>query len=60
MEFIGLLVGAGIGWGYWFFVGCSSGTCVISSKPLNSMIYFGVMGVLLLGAFKKENKKQGS
>lgn len=60
MELIGLLIGAGVGWGYWFFIGCSSGSCAISSKPLNSMLYFGVMGILVIGSFKKENKKQGS
>lgn len=60
LEIIGILVGAVTGWGYWFFIGCSSGTCAITSKPLNSILYFAVLGGLISGMFKKENKKQKS
>jgi hypothetical protein len=28
-------------------VGCSSGTCMITSKPFNSTIYGAIMGYLL-------------
>ena len=58
LELIGFGIGAGVGWVYWFFIGCSSGSCIISSKPVNSMLYFGVLGAFVLGLFKKENKKQ--
>lgn len=57
LEIIGLGVGAVVGWTYWFFIGCSSGTCAITSSPVNSTIYMAVMGVLVFGLFKKENKK---
>ena len=53
----GTLVGAVAGFLYWKFVGCNSGTCVISSKPLNSSAYFAVMGALLFSAFKRSQKK---
>jgi Family of unknown function (DUF6132) len=49
----GALLGAGVGYGYYHFVGCTSGTCPISSKPLNSTLYFGVMGALVFSLFKK-------
>ena len=52
--FCGALIGAIAGFLYWKFVGCSSGHCMISSKPVNSMIYFGVSGALLASAFKKD------
>lgn len=55
---IGAVVGGIAGYLYWFKVGCVNGTCLITSKPLNSTIYGAVMGVLLFGLFKKENKKQ--
>ena len=55
--FNGDLVGAIIGYFYWKFVGCSSGHCRISSKPMNSMLYFGISGALLTSAFKKEEIK---
>lgn len=57
LEIFGLGVGAVAGGGYWFFIGCSSGTCAITSSPINSTLYMAVMGVLIFGVFKKENKK---
>ena len=56
----GAVLGAIAGYFYWQQVGCSSGTCSITSKPLNSSIYGALMGALLLGLFKKENKKQNT
>ena len=35
-------------------VGCNSGTCAITSDPVNSCIYGAVMGGLVAGMFKKE------
>ena len=52
----GILGGIG-GFLYWKFVGCSSGTCKITASPLNSSLYFGLMGSLALGIFKKNSKK---
>ena len=54
----GAMIGAIAGFFYWQQVGCSSGTCSITSKPFNSSIYGAMMGALLLGLFKKENRKQ--
>jgi uncharacterized protein YcfJ len=54
----GAILGAIAGYLYWQQVGCSSGTCMITSRPLNSTVYGALMGALLLGMFKKENKKQ--
>lgn len=55
----GALIGAIAGYIYWQQVGCSSGTCMITSKPLSSSVYGALMGALLLGLFKKETKKEG-
>jgi hypothetical protein len=55
-ELIGIILGAMAGFLYWKFVGCSSGTCMITSKPINSSLYGAVMGFLVAGIFKKENK----
>src|ERR1700748_1046795 len=54
LELAGLVIGGISGWCYWHFVGCTSGTCPITSKPLNSSVYGSVMGVLLFSLFKKE------
>ena len=53
---IGVLLGALAGYAYYHFIGCDSGTCAITSKPLNSSLYGAIMGGLLSSSFKKENK----
>jgi len=55
---IGAVIGAIGGYAsYYYFVGCASGTCAISSKPLNSSLYGSFMGGLLFSNFQKEKKK---
>ena len=44
------LGGALAGLGYYYLVGCSTGSCAITSSPINSMIYMGFVGWLLSGA----------
>jgi hypothetical protein len=56
LYLIGSLVGAIAGYIYWQQIGCDSGTCAITSKPLNSTLYGAMLGALLLGMFKKEEK----
>ncbi|MCU0333846.1 MAG: hypothetical protein MUF62_02220 [Chitinophagaceae bacterium] len=53
----GAIAGALAGFFYWQQIGCSTGTCAITSKPLNSTLYFALMGALLFGMFKQEPKK---
>ena len=48
------LGGALLGLGYYSFVGCSTGSCAITSNPLSSMLYMGLMGWLLSGVIGKE------
>lgn len=57
----GVLLGAVGGYFYWQQIGCSSGSCAITSKWPNSTAYGGLMGGLLFSMFKKEknaNNKQ--
>ena len=44
------LGGALVGLGYYAFVGCSTGSCAITSSPVSSMLYMGLIGWLLSGA----------
>ena len=37
------------GLGYYYFVGCSTGSCAITSNPFSSMLYMGLIGWLLSG-----------
>ena len=57
LYLIGILVGAIGGYLYYHFVGCTSGTCPITSKPVNSTLYGAMMGAMLFNLFKKENLK---
>ncbi len=57
LSLIGVAVGAIGGYLYYHFVGCNSGTCAITSRPVNSTLYVALMGGLLLNIFKKENKR---
>ena len=58
---VGLAIGASAGYLYWYYVGCNSGSCLITSKASNSTIYGLVMGGLLAGTvwdyMKKDKKK---
>ncbi len=53
----GIILGALTGYLYYHFYGCSSGTCAITSKPLNSTIYGALMGGLLLNTFSGNKMK---
>jgi hypothetical protein len=58
---LGVVLGAIGGYAYYHFIGCTNGSCMISSKPLNSTLYFGLMGGLFMSIFKKKpdgNNKQ--
>ena len=54
---VGIIVGLIAGYAYYYFVGCASGTCSITSKPLNSTLYGGMMGGLLFNMFVTSPKK---
>lgn len=56
---LGLLVGAGFGFAYYYFIGCRTGACPISSNPFISTVYGGVLGVLLtLGSKRPKTTEQ--
>lgn len=54
---LGIAIGALAGYAYYFYVGCASGTCAITSKPLNSTLYGALMGGLVFNMFVKDTKK---
>lgn len=54
---IGIAIGAISGYLYYHFVGCASGSCAITSKPVNSTLYGSLLGGLLFNMFVKEGKK---
>ncbi len=54
--FIGIILGAVAGYLYWYFIGCTSGTCPITSKWYNSSVYGAIFGVLLAAPGKKSKQ----
>jgi hypothetical protein len=54
------IIGAGVGavacYLYYVNVGCADGSCLITSKPVNSTLYGSVMGGLLFSMFKGKKK----
>jgi len=44
--------GGGLGFAYYRFIGCASGTCPITSNPYISTIYGAVMGYMMSGGLK--------
>ncbi|MEP7322116.1 MAG: DUF6132 family protein [Saprospiraceae bacterium] len=51
---LGIVMGAISGFAYYYFVGCASGTCAITSKPINSSLYGALVGGLISSSFKKK------
>jgi hypothetical protein len=54
LVILGIVLGAAGGYLYYYFVGCNSGSCSITSSPTNSILYGSLMGYLLLTMFEKQ------
>jgi hypothetical protein len=44
---IGFVIGAVGGFSYYYFIGCKTGACPLTSNPFISTIWGGVIGMLL-------------
>ena len=52
------LIGALLGWVYWYYIGCASGSCAITSVWYRTMLYGAVMGWLVGDLVKSQFKKK--
>ena len=46
-------IGAGIGFAYWRFIGCTSGTCPLTSNWHTTVLFGGLIGMLAVPGVKK-------
>lgn len=53
---IGVILGGAVGFAYYYFIGCKSGTCAITSSPIISTMYGVLLGVLWTFPIKKKEK----
>jgi hypothetical protein len=54
-----LLLGGAIGFAYYHFIGCVSGTCPITSNPYISTAYGALIGLILAGGRPKKAVSPG-
>ena len=55
---LGVVVGIIGGYLYWYFIGCSSGTCPLTSSPIKSTFFGAVMGGLMFSPNKNKKQKE--
>lgn len=41
---VGIVLGGLVGYGLYYFIGCPSGTCLITSSPWGSVVYCSILG----------------
>lgn len=51
--------GGALGFAYYYFIGCASGGCPITSSPYISTLYGAFVGFLAAGAFKSLRPSPG-
>ena len=51
-----VVLGAGIGFAYWRFIGCSSGTCPLTANWHTSTLMGGLIGMLAVPSNRKSDK----
>lgn len=44
----GIIVGGIVGFLYYFYVGCASGSCAITSHPVSSILFGSVLGLFVV------------
>ena len=59
VPFAGITIGTLGGYLYYYFIGCRTGTCPITSSPWLSMLWGASVGYLISDMFNKKKEKVG-
>ena len=51
-----VLGGMAAGLGHYYLIGCITESCAITSNPIRSMLYMGLIGLLISGIFGKKSE----
>lgn len=57
---VSVITGAIVGFGYFYFVGCKSGSCPITGSPYISTLYGAVIGLLFSLSAKKKKEDENA
>jgi hypothetical protein len=55
---LGIAIGAVLGFCFYYFVGCKSGSCPITGNPYISTLYGAVVGILVVGQSPKNSRSE--
>ncbi|MCF8236039.1 MAG: hypothetical protein K9G67_13775 [Bacteroidales bacterium] len=58
LAIAGLAIGATGGYLYYYFIGCNSGSCAITSNPYMSILWGALLGYLVFDMFKPKTKSR--
>ena len=49
LYILGISVGSILGFLYWYYIGCASGTCPLTAKWYSSSAFGAIFGYLIIG-----------
>lgn len=58
LRIVGVLVGGLIGYFYYHYVGCETGTCPITSNPYKMIVIGALLGFLFFDLFSSKNEPE--
>lgn len=53
-----VFIGALLGYAYYYFIGCNTGSCPITSNPYTTTAYGALIGAIWSFPTKKKSKKE--
>ena len=59
-KILPVIAGAALGFAYYYFIGCYSGTCPITSNPYISTAYGALIGLIFIFPTKKKTSNEES